>query len=246
MHTVARPNTGQTSLSFKSRTLSVNSVTEYMEKIMASRIFAKLNCVFALVALAVAFVRAEPAIADAYVGVDLGFAQADMKAEQTASRLATLSGSTVTYIYDEAVGYLRGYIGLPINEMFGLEGGYFNTGSLDATYTITGASATESYDADGFDLTAIIRGNDFKKGGIYGRAGLHFSELSGAASITIGGTTYNIASQSASGTGTVFGGGYELEKSADGTAIRVGIDFYSTIGGLDDADFTLFYAGFMF
>ena len=162
--------------------------------------------------MAVVFIRAEPAIADVYVGVDLGFAQADMKAEQTASRLATLSGSTVTYIYDEAVGYLRGYIGLPINEMFGLEGGYFNTGSLDATYTI-GASATESYDADGFDLTAVIRADDYDKGGIYGRAGLHFSELSGAATITIAGTTYNIASQSASGTGTVFGGGYELEKS---------------------------------
>ena len=206
----------------------------------------KSSCLFGLVAMAVAFVRAEPAMADVYVGIDLGFAQADMKAEQTASRLATLSGSTVTYVYDEAVGYLRGYVGFPINENFSLEGGYFNTGSLDATYTIGGASATESYDADGFDLTAVVRADDYDKGGIYGRAGLHFSELSGAASITIGGTTYNIASQSASGTGTVFGGGYELEKSADGTGIRLGVDYYSSIGGLDDADFTLFYAGFMF
>ena len=216
---------------------------------MTSKKISNSGCLFgsvALVAIALVFIRVEPAVSDVYVGVDLGFAQADMKAEQTASRLATLSGSTVTYVYDEAVGYLRGYVGFPINENFGLEGGYFNTGSLDATYTIGGASATESYDADGFDLTAVVWADDYNKGGIYGRGGLHFSELSGAASITIGGTTYNIASQSASGTGTVFGGGYELEKSADGTAIRVGIDFYSTIGGLDDADFTLFYAGFMF
>lgn len=213
---------------------------------MPSKKFAKFNYLYGLAAVALIFLRAESAMSDVYVGVDVGFAQADMKAEQTASRLATLSGSTVTYVYDEAVGYLRGYVGFPINENIGLEGGYFNTGSLDATYTITGASATESYDADGFDLTAVIRGDDFKKGGIYGRAGLHFSELNGAASITIGGTAYNIASQSASGTGTVFGGGYELEKSGDGTGIRVGVDFYSSIGGLDDADFTLFYAGFMF
>ena len=213
---------------------------------MPSKKFAKFNYLYGLAAVALIFLRAESAMSDVYVGVDVGFAQADLKAEQTASRLATLSGSTVTYVYDEAVGYLRGYVGFPINENIGLEGGYFNTGSLDATYTITGASATESYDADGFDLTAVIRGDDFKKGGIYGRAGLHFSELNGAASITIGGTAYNIASQSASGTGTVFGGGYELEKSGDGTGIRVGVDFYSSIGGLDDADFTLFYAGFMF
>ena len=213
---------------------------------MPSKKFAKFNYLYGLAAVALIFLRAESAMSDVYVGVDVGFAQADMKAEQTAARLATLSGSTVTYVYDEAVGYLRGYVGFPINENIGLEGGYFNTGSLDATYTITGASATESYDADGFDLTAVIRGDDFKKGGIYGRAGLHFSELNGAASITIGGTAYNIASQSASGTGTVFGGGYELEKSGDGTGIRVGVDFYSSIGGLDDADFTLFYAGFMF
>ena len=213
---------------------------------MTSKKFATLNCLLGVVAMALTIVQTKPALSDVYVGVDLGFAQADMKAEQTAARLATLSGSTVTYVYDEAVGYLRGYVGFPINENFGLESGYFNTGSLDATYTIGGASATESYDADGFDLTAVVWADDYNKGGIYGRGGLHFSELSGAASITIGGTTYNIASQSASGTGTVFGGGYELEKSADGTAIRVGIDFYSSIGGLDDADFTLFYAGFMF
>ena len=213
---------------------------------MISTKITKSSCLFGLLAMAVVLFRAEPTMADVYVGVDLGFAQADMKAEQTASRLATLSGSTVTYIYDEAVGYLRGYVGFPINQNFSLEGGYFNTGSLDATYTIAGASATESYDADGFDLTAVVRADDYDKGGIYGRAGLHFSELSGAASITIGGTTYNIASQSASGTGTVFGGGYELEKSADGTGIRLGVDYYSSIGGLDDADFTLFYAGFMF
>ena len=205
----------------------------------------KLNCLFGLVAMTLIFVRAEPVMSDVYIGVDGGFAQADMKAEQTASRLATLSGSTVTYVYDEAVGYLRGYVGVPINENIGLEGGYFNTGSLDATYTITGASATESYDADGFDLTAVVRGGDFKTGGIYGRGGLHFSELNGAATITIGGTTYNIASQSASGTGTVFGGGYDFEKSADGAGMRVGVDFYSSIGGLDDADFSLFDVGFM-
>ena len=94
--------------------------------------------------MALVFVRAEPAMADVYVGVDLGFAQADMKAEQTASRLATLSGSTVTYVYDKAAGYLRGYVGFPVNENIGIEGGYFNTGSLDETYTISRASATES------------------------------------------------------------------------------------------------------
>lgn len=210
------------------------------------KILKKFSLLAASVSTVILFAQQKPALADVYVGVDGGFAQADMKAEQTAAALATLSGSTVTYVYDKAAGYFRGYLGFPVSENVGVEGGYFQTGSLDATYTIAGASATESYDANGFDLTAVLRGDDAKKGGIYGRAGLHFSELTGAASITIGGTTYNIASQSASGTGAVFGAGYELEKSADGSGIRVGIDLYNSIGGLDDADFTLFYVGYMF
>jgi hypothetical protein len=185
-------------------------------------------------------------MADVYFGLDGGFAQADLKAEQTAQRLATLSGSTVTYSYDKSTGYLRGYVGFPVVENIFIEGGYFNTGSLDATYTISGSSATESYDASGFDLMAVYRGGDLKKGGFYGRGGLHFSELSGAATVTIGGTTYNIASMSASGTGGVLGLGYELEKNAEGAGIRLGVDAYTGIGGLDDADFTLFYIGYMF
>ena len=96
-----------------------------------------------------------------------------MKAEQTASALARLSGSTVTYVYDKAAGYLRGYVEFPVNENIGVEGGYFNTGSLDATYTMAGASATESYYANGSDFTAVLRGDDAKKGGLYGRAVLH-------------------------------------------------------------------------
>lgn len=210
------------------------------------RTFKKLSMLAASVFTVILFAQQKPALADVYVGVDGGFAQADMKADETAAALATLSGSTVTYVYDKAVGYLRGYVGFPVSENVGIEAGYFNTGSLDATYTIAGASATESYDADGFDITAVLKGDDAKKGGLYGKAGLHFSELSGAATLTIGGTTYNIASQSASGTGTVFGAGYELEKSADGSGIRFGVDLYNSIGGLDNADFTLFYVGYMF
>jgi hypothetical protein len=137
-------------------------------------------------------------------------------------------------------------LGVPVNENVSIEGGYFKTGSLDATYTISGASATESYDANGFEISAVLRGEDIKKGGFYARGGMHFSELNGLANITIGGTTYNIASMSASGSGMLLGAGVELEKSADGAGIRFGIDFYNSIGGIDDADFTLFYIGYAF
>ena len=34
--------------------------------------------------------------------------------------------------------------------------GFFLTGSLDATYTISGASATEGYDARGVDVAAVL------------------------------------------------------------------------------------------
>ena len=85
--------------------------------------------------------------------------------------------------------------------------GYFLTGSLDATYKISGSQATESYDAMGIDLAVVVHQDD-----IYFKAGMHSSELNGAASLTIGGTKYSIT-ESISGSGFLVGGGIELDDT---------------------------------
>ena len=112
--------------------------------------------------------------------------------------------------------------------------GFFLTGSLDATYTISGASATEGYDARGVDAAAVFKSDD-----VFFKVGMHRSELEGVASLTIGGTTYNV-SETISGTGYLVGGGLELDGS------RIGLTYYSDVGGDGDSDMTMLYYGVMF
>ena len=104
------------------------------------------------------------------------------------------------------------------------------TGSLDATYTLSGASATEGYTFNGLEASYGVRSD-----GVYFKGGIHQSEIDGRASITIGSTTY-AAKASADGMGYLFGGGIET----DGT--RYGATYYGNLGGIEDTNlFVLFY-----
>ncbi len=167
-------------------------------------------------------------------GIEGGLAFADMRAQETAQSLANLSGSTVSYTYDEGTWIGRFFVDYPLADEMSLEVGYFITGSLDATYTISGDSASESYDANGIDFSAV-----FKQDDMFFKAGMHSSELNGNASLTIGGTTYNI-SDTISGSGFLVGGGYEQ----DGT--RIGLTYYSDLGGDGDSDMTSLTYGILF
>ena len=174
------------------------------------------------------------------MGVEAGYGFADLGAQETAQELANLSGSTVTYTYDKAdvMGRIYGQYG--INKTLSAEVGYFKSSTLDATYTISGASAKESYDVSGFDLSAVYQAD----GGIYGKAGIHNSEINGAASVTIGGTTY-AAGATASGTGFLVGGGYE-GKIDSNMSWTVGITYYDSVGGVSGSDVTFVAAGLRF
>ena len=168
------------------------------------------------------------------MGFEGGLVYADMRAEETAQALANASGSTVTYTYDEATWIGRVFADMPLSSEMSVEVGFFLTGSLDATYTISGASATEGYDARGVDAAAVFKSDD-----VFFKVGMHRSELEGVASLTIGGTTYNV-SETISGTGYLVGGGLELDGS------RVGLTYYSDVGGDGDSDMTMLYYGVMF
>ena len=167
-------------------------------------------------------------------GIEGGLTYADMRAEETAQTLANLSGSTVTYSYDEATWIGRFFADYSLSNDLSLEAGFFLTGSLDATYTISGASATESYDARGVDMALVAKQDE-----LFFKVGMHSSELQGQASLTIGGTKYSV-SETISGSGFLVGGGLQLDES------RVGITYYSDLGGDSDSDMTSLYYGVMF
>jgi hypothetical protein len=114
------------------------------------------------------------------------------------------------------------------------------TGDVNATYTISGASATESYSGSGFDFSAVFKpeGTPF-----FLKAGMHSSEIDGNASITVGGTTY-AAGASKSGTGFLVGAGGE-SKLDDKSAIRYAVTYYDELGGISGADATLMTIGYV-
>lgn len=197
--------------------------------------------IFRLMAFGVISLVGQTAIAQdrGYFGIEGGYTFADMKAKETAKTLADLSGSTVTYTYDKATPSVRLFAGFNFNKNFSGELGYFQTSSLDATYTITGASAKENYKASGVDFALVWRPVET---GFFLKAGMHSSKLKGEASLTIGGTTYNISGDSKSGTGALVGLGYEgsIDKSL---GWKVGYTFYDSIGGVSSADAGTAYLG---
>jgi len=167
-------------------------------------------------------------------GVEGGVAWGDIGAEETAQRIANLSGSTTTVTYDQATFYGRLFYEYEINRDSFIDVGYFLTGSLDATYTLSGASATEGYSFNGLEGSY-----GFKSDGFYFKGGIHQSEVDGKASVTIGGTTY-AAKASASGTGFLFGGGVEEDL------IRWGLTYYDSVGGIEDANLLVLFYGVKF
>jgi hypothetical protein len=174
-------------------------------------------------------------------GVEAGYAWVDTKAEENAQYIADLSGRTTTVSYDKAAltGRIFGYH--DFDDQFGIQFGYFQTGSLDQTLTNSAGSGTISYDGYGFDLAGVFKPN---KSGFFGKIGAHQSKVNGSASVTGVGGTYALKA-SESGNGYLAGVGYEspVDKNMSWT---VGITYYDSLGGLNGADATFVSVGLKF
>lgn len=175
---------------------------------------------------------------DISLGVDLGFGFIDIGADDTAQTIANHSGSTVTASYDTGAWFGRIYGEYKITDGTYLDLGLFTTGDVTAKYTLSGATASESYSANGVDVSAVIKEKDTE--GFFFKGGIHSSTIDGNADVTISGTTYS-AQATSSGVGFLAGTGYDYD---DGT--RAGITFYSNLGGDSAADAWLIYYGFLF
>lgn len=169
-------------------------------------------------------------------GVDVGFGFADIGAKDTAQTIANLAGSTVTYSYDYGAVAGRLYLDYGISDDLLFEAGYFQSGDIDAKYTLSGTTVTESYSVNGFDIAAVYAPSNE---GYFFKGGFHSSEIRGNASITISGTTY-AANATASGGGFLIGGGYDYGGS------RFGYTYYANVGGDSDANVGLLYYGWRF
>ena len=203
--------------------LNLTLLRKFMKKILLIFLF-----IFGLTSIANAAEQGQTRF-----GVELGISPVELEAEKTAQELANRSGSTVTVEYDIGVfvGRIFGEYGVSSN--LGIEFGFFQTSDAEAKYTISGAQATETYNANGLDMSVNFRSED----GFFGKVGMHSSTVEGAASLTFDGTTYNVTA-SREGSGPLFGAGFE-----DGDS-RFSIIHYVDVG--DTSDFTFFSYGWLF
>lgn len=196
-------------------------------------------------AVSLAAVSASAQQSSLALGVEGGWASIDQETRALANGqlIANASGRTTTVTWDKGTYAGRFFLNFPFTKDFGVEAGYFMTGSLDTTYTNSAGSAKESYSASGFDAALLIKPEAFN--GFFLKAGLHRSEVEGEASVTIGGTRYAITA-SQSGSGWLFGGGYDWQVGNDKDLLaRVSYTFYNKLGGMSDGDAGLFAFGIM-
>jgi len=172
----------------------------------------------------------------------LAFADVSKTANANGQALANALNRTVSVKYDKATwaGRLAG--GYEVSDTVNLEIGYFMSGDIDITYSIPGASINEAYSASGIDFAVKY---DFDDSGLFAKVGMHSSDLSGKATVTLNGSTVASAAASSSGTGTLIGGGFE-STSANGDVTFWGYDLYMDIGNVADANFGYLYYGFRF
>ena len=193
-----------------------------------------VSFVFALILFFSSLVKSD----EISLGVDLGFGFIDIGADDTAQTIANLSGSTTTVTYDTGSWFGRVYGEYKIADATYIDIGLFTTGDVTAKYTLSGATASESYSANGVDVSAVIKENE--KEGYFVKGGFHSSTIDGNADVTISGTTY-AAQATASGTGFLIGGGFDFDGGQ-----RAGATFYSNLGGDSAADMWLIYYGIKF
>ena len=196
-----------------------------------------LSIVSALL-LMTSLVSAETKPGQTQFGIDGGYAFADIDAKNTAQSIANATGSTTTATYDNATWMIRPFVSYGYTKEISGDLGLFYTGDLDANYrTASGVTASESYKAMGVDLSGVYT----FPGGIFVKAGVHYGQLDGNASVRLSSGASASVSGYQYGANVLAGAGYE---SASG--LRVGYTFYNDIGDLAGAYFGMLYVGTKF
>jgi hypothetical protein len=194
--------------------------------------------VVSVLLLMTSLVSAETKPGQTQFGIDGGYAFADIDAKNTAQSIANATGSTTTATYDNATWMIRPFVSYGYTKEISGDLGLFYTGDLDANYrTASGVTASESYKAMGADLSGVYT----FPGGIFVKAGVHYGQLDGSASVTLSSGASASVSGYQYGANVLAGAGYE---SASG--FRVGYTFYNDIGDLAGADFGMLYVGTKF
>lgn len=194
-----------------------------------------------VVALATSFAGTAMAAEDkrVYGGVEYGISKVEDNTRAMATTFVSVLGGSATATQDANVGIGRIFAGYRLTPQAAIEGGYFVSNAIK--YRVSGvtsgsAAYTASADVeyDGFDLSAVWTPMAQKYGdtGFFLKAGVHSSSVDATVSIT--GASGSVSSSiSESGTGMLFGAGYDLKFGSD-AFVRFAATRYTSIAGDSD------------
>jgi len=179
--------------------------------------------------MAAGSVAAQTVDSGLYIGLEGGIA--------SISAIATPTNGVKTSETNEAAA-LRALVGYQINKNFAVELGYFATDDFKQDGTDRSRTVRYNLKADvkGADLSVIYKFTEFVPG-LYLKAGATHSKVSASLSQPAGNS-----SGSVSGTGYLFGLGYEFAV-AQNVGINVGYTRYEKLGGESDNKMNLYSAG---
>jgi hypothetical protein len=183
-----------------------------------------------------------------YGGVEYGASKLDDNAQDTANAFVSILGGSAIVTQETSIGVGRLFLGYRTTEQTAVEFGYFASGKASSRVAgVAGGggayTATGDVEFDGFDVSGVWfpMAAKFGDSGLFLKAGLHSSEIDAKFSITGAGGTVS-ATTNYSGTGSLFGAGYDW-KYSDQAFVRFAATRYMKIGGESDSDGTVYSIG---
>lgn len=186
--------------------------------------------------------------AKGYIGAEYGAIRFN-NTTSLASGLVAAVGGSASSVQDTGMGVGRFFGGLVINENISAELGYVLTGNANASFsgvsrTSVSYSGTATQKASGFDYSALIRPSvSTGLNGLFFRVGGHSMTIDTSVTLLTG-TSVGVASGKTSGTGSLYGLGYDIELN-NKSNIRLGYTAYNSVAGSSGSDVTAFTVGFV-
>lgn len=181
----------------------------------------------------------------AYGAIEYGVTRLANQAAEIASDYVGVFGGSAAVTQDTSAGISRLFFGYRLTPQAAVEGGYLSSQKFGARVAGTaggGAAYTSAIDIEvsGFDASFVWSpmATNYADSGIYLKAGAHSSKIENAISVTGAGGTVTLSS-SGSGTGMLFGAGYDWGLS-DNAFIRTGATRYLKLGGVSDTKATVY------
>jgi len=184
-----------------------------------------------------------------YVGAEYSWVK--FKDETSiASILVSAVGGSASSTQDTGISIGRFFGGYSFTENIGAEVGYVVSGTANATFSGTASngtsySGTASYKLSGLDYSALVRPSKSSGlNGLFFKLGGH--SLSGTNTVTLTtGSGSGAASSTVSGSGTLYGLGYDANISRD-TSLRLGYTVYNRVAGVSGSDANVLSVGVAF